>query len=220
MATAHIEPAHVITATLEILKSLKVQKDGTLPGNMGGKKYATASNVSFAVKEEFAKNSLIIEPNEELLKHEVIPHKDRLNIAVVITGRYRIISAKDGSELTISGTGDGLATGTAVASNIASTNAIKNALLRYLLISEQSVEDEAKSGIEGSGKQSAQSQKVAQARNLPAGGRSSSQDKVRAWINGDEDRKKQANDTYKMYKEEKKLSGTELWDTVAKELGV
>ena len=73
-------------------------------------------------------------------------HKDRINIRIVIKGSYTIVSTVDGSQVTVSGIGDGLASGTAVAANIGSTNALKNALLRTFLITEQSVEDDSKNG--------------------------------------------------------------------------
>src|SRR5690606_794901 len=89
---------------------------------------------------------LIFLPNEEVIANEHIIHKDRLSIRILIQGAYTIVSTVDGSQVTVSGTGDGLATGTAVASNIGSTNALKNALLRTFLITEQSVEEAAKNG--------------------------------------------------------------------------
>ncbi len=147
MTTATIEVPHVYTALAGILKSLSVPKGGVLPGNMGGKPYITAVDAAAEVKRQFVDNDLIFLPNEEVIKHENIVTADRaVKITIVIKGTYTIISTVDGSQVTISGIGDGLANGTAVASNIGSTNALKNALLRVFLITEQSVEDAAKSG--------------------------------------------------------------------------
>lgn len=139
---------HVYRALANILSSLSVEKNGTLPGTMGGKSYITAVDASAEVKRQFVANDLVFIPNEEVIANEHIVHKDRMNIRIVIRGEYTIVSTVDGSQVTVSGIGDGLAIGTAVSSNIASTNALKNALLRTFLITEQSVEDEAKSGSE------------------------------------------------------------------------
>lgn len=146
MATAEFEVPEVYKALAEILKSLSVAKGGTLPGNMGGKPYITAVDASAEVKRQFVANDLIFLPNEEVVRHENLTVGNSLKVAIVIRGEYTIISTRDASKVSISGTGDGLATGTAVASNIASTNALKNALLRAFLITEQSVEDAAKNG--------------------------------------------------------------------------
>lgn len=137
---------HVYTALAAVLKSMAVQKNGMLPGNMGGKAYITAVDASAAAKEQFVANDLVFLPSEEVIKHENILNNNRLQVSIVITGTYTIVSTVDASSVTVSGTGDGLATGTAVASNIASTNALKNALLRTFLITEQSVEDAGKNG--------------------------------------------------------------------------
>jgi len=153
---------HVHTAVHKVLGALQVDKNGVLPGNMGGKPYIQAPDVAAEVKSQFYANNLIVAPHEEVVKHETIILKDRINIAIVVSGTYDIISTVDGSSLTIVGTGDGLAGGTAVASNIASTNAFKNAFLRFLLITEQSVEDEAKNGP-AEAKESRTVQKVGQA---------------------------------------------------------
>lgn len=146
MATAHIDTPHVYGALANILKSLSVAKGGVLPGNMGGKSYITAVDASAEVKRQFVENDLIFLPNEEVIENEHFIHKDRVSIRIVIRGEYTIVSTVDGTSVTVSGVGDGLATGTAVASNIGSTNALKNALLRTFLITEQSVEDAAKNG--------------------------------------------------------------------------
>lgn len=146
MATAHIDTPHVYTALGNILKNLSVSKNGVLPGNMGARPYITAVDASAEVKRQFVENDLIFLPNEEVIENEHFIHKDRVSIRIVIRGEYTIVSTVDGTSVTVSGVGDGLATGTAVASNIGSTNALKNALLRTFLITEQSVEDAAKNG--------------------------------------------------------------------------
>lgn len=133
----------VYAAVHAVLKELQVDKTQTLPGNMGGKKYAPASAVSNEVKRLFVKHNLILETREELNQHENINVGDRTRISVSITGHYKAVHIEDGSFVEFGGIGDGLATGTAVASNIASTNALKNGLLRFLLISEDSVEEES-----------------------------------------------------------------------------
>lgn len=137
----------VYGAIANVLKALSVEKGGTLPGNMGGKNYITASDLSAEVKRLFVEHGLILAPNEEVINQEIINNNNRLTIAITVKGTYQIIALVDGSHVTIGGVGDGLAIGTSVSSNIASTNALKNALLRFLLVTEQSVEDAAKNGI-------------------------------------------------------------------------
>lgn len=219
MTTATFEVPHVYTALAAILKSLSVEKNGQLPGNMGGKMYITAVDASAEVKRQFVENNLIFLPNESVFRHEVIAHKDRLNTTIVITGEYTIVSTVDGSKVTVAGTGDGLAGGTAVASNIASTNALKNALLRTFLITEQSVEDASKQGDTAA--PSATQQAINKARNAPAkpAQGATSQERIRKWIGNDEARKDQANAVVTRVKEEQKLTGVELYNVVAKELG-
>lgn len=182
----------------QVLKSLKVDKNGVLPGNMGGKSYITAVDAAAAVKALFVDHGLTFLSNERLEKHEPLIHKERIVILTVVSGTYTITSLEDGSSVTISGVGDGLATGTAVSSNIASTNALKNALLRTLLITEQSVEDEAKNGV--STAPSATEKKIAAARqprpaqNISAGDREA-QTKVRTeWIETGKLSKDEANE--------------------------
>lgn len=213
------ETPHVYTALAAILKSLSVEKNGQLPGNMGGKPYITAVDASAEVKRQFVENNLIFLPNESVFRHEVIAHKDRLNTTIVITGEYTIVSTVDGSKVTVAGTGDGLAGGTAVASNIASTNALKNALLRTFLITEQSVEDASKQG--DSAAPSATQQAINKARNAPAkpAQGATSQERIRKWIGNDEARKDQANAVVTRVKDEQKLTGVALYDVVAKDLG-
>lgn len=139
--------SHIHKAMVSILKDLQVDKNGVLPGNMGGKTYITAHDAAAQVKALLVQNELYILPYEEVIENEHIIHKDRLNIRVLVRGQYEIVSSLDGSSVTVTGVGDGLATGTAVASNIGSTNALKNALLRTFLITEQSVEDMAQKDL-------------------------------------------------------------------------
>lgn len=146
---------HVLTALVEVFKTLSVDKNGILPSNMGKGAYMTAEDINAAVRGEFAKNNLLVFSNEVETKHETITYKERLNFATSITGTYTIVSAVDGSERTISGVGHGLATGTAVAANIASTFALKNALLRTFLVAEQSVENAAMEGDNAPSRQTA-----------------------------------------------------------------
>ena len=219
MTTATIEGPHVHTALAEILKHLSVEKNGQLPGNMGGKAYITAVDISAEVKRQFVANSLIFLPDEEVIKHETVMHKDRINTAIVIRGTYTILSTKDGSSVTVSGTGDGLATGTAVASNIGSTNALKNALLRTFLITEQSVEDASKQGDTAAPSATQQAINKARTPVKPTAG-GGSQDKIREWIGADDARKGQANEVVTRIKAEKKLTGVAVFDAAAAELGL
>lgn len=224
MTTAHIEVAHVYTALAAILKSLSVPKGGVLPGNMGGKPYITAVDAAAEVKRQFVENDLIFLPNEEVIKHENITTADRaVKITIVVKGTYEIVSIVDGSSVTVSGTGDGLANGTAVASNIASTNALKNAMLRLFLITEQSVEDESKNGP--AEPKPSTTQALNKARNAPTAATPpapSNEDpnraKVRTWIGTDDARKKAANDAQDKFKKAGK-SGADLWAAVAGEVG-
>jgi hypothetical protein len=217
----HDEPTvpHVYTALFAILKALSVPKNGTLPGNMGGKMYITAVDASAEVKRQFVENNLIFLPNESVFRHEVIAHKDRLNTTIVITGEYTIVSTVDGSKVTVAGTGDGLAGGTAVASNIASTNALKNALLRTFLITEQSVEDASKQGDTAAPSATQQAINKARTPVKPTAG-GGSQDKIREWIGADDARKGQANEVVTRIKAEKKLTGVAVFDAAAAELGL
>lgn len=219
MTTATFEVPHVYTALAEILKHLSVEKNGQLPGNMGGKAYITAVDISAEVKRQFVANNLIFLPDEEVIKHETVMHKDRINTAIVIRGTYTILSTKDGSSVIVSGTGDGLATGTAVASNIGSTNALKNALLRTFLITEQSVEDASKQGDAAAPSATQQAINKARTPVKPTAG-GGSQDKIREWIGADEARKGQANEVVTRIKAEKKLTGVAVFDAAAAELGL
>lgn len=150
MATAKIEVPKVYTAMASVLEKLSVAKGGMLPSSMGAKPYITAADTSREVKTLFVENDLVVTPFERVYKHEIITLNNRITIAMVIEGEYTFTSTVDGSSVTVQGVGDGLANGTAVASNIASTNALKNALLRTFLITEQSVEDYSKNGIDES----------------------------------------------------------------------
>lgn len=184
MTEGKYKTPHVHEAMANILKHLSVDKAGTLPGNMGGKPYITAVDTSAEVKRQFVENELIFLPDEEVLHHENIVMGDRsVKITIVVKGSYTFISTKDGSRETVSGTGDGLANGTAVASNIASTNALKNALLRTFLITEQSVEDEAKTPTES---KAAPSRAVTQAKAVKpkAAGNGAELTKVKDHIRG------------------------------------
>jgi len=92
---------------------------------------------------------LLTAASETIFHHEITADKTgRTLVAISVNGSYTIISTKDGSTLTIGGIGDGLATGTSVANNIASTNAFKNALLRTFMVTETSIEDQAKKGVD------------------------------------------------------------------------
>jgi len=134
----------VYGAFAEVLKSMQVDAAGQLPSNMGGKKYITAKDIADEVKKKFVEVGLIMIPNETVVSDEILTGADgRRTSFLIIEGKYRIIHIEDGSEVTISGTGGGMATGTAVAPNIASTFALKNALQRAFLISETAVEEAA-----------------------------------------------------------------------------
>jgi len=140
---------HVHEAVAAILGSLSVDKDGKLPSNMSGKSYTTAGNLSNTVKAAFVEHGLLTAASETIFHHEITADKTgRTLVAISVNGSYTIISTVDGSTLTIGGIGDGLATGTSVANNIASTNAFKNALLRTFMVTETSIEDQAKKGVD------------------------------------------------------------------------
>lgn len=133
----------VYAAIHKVLKGLQVDKNGELPVNMGKGKYATAEDISNAVKGLFVANNLILEANEEVVTDSVADLGDKkMRFQTTIRGSYRAIHIEDGSYITFSGTGQGLATGTAVAANIASTFSLKNALQRQFLISEAAVDAE------------------------------------------------------------------------------
>ena len=224
MVTAKVEVAHVYKALANILSSLSVEKNGTLPGSMGGKSYITAVDASAEVKRQFVANDLVFIPNEEVITNEHVVHKDRMNIRIVIRGEYTIVSTVDGSQVTVSGIGDGLATGTAVAANIGSTNALKNALLRTFLITEQSVEDESKNGsVDRPEAQTPAQRKLDQARKSapakPAGG--TARDKVRVeWIESGKVDKDDVNALVTQVKQEAPdLNGDAVFQEVLNRLG-
>lgn len=136
-------------AIFKILGELSVEKNGTLPSNLGGKPYIAAVDLFSEVKRKLVENNLIVIPfSREKSKQVVEAANGRLTVATTTEGEYTLFSIEDGSTALIGDTGDGLAIGSAVASNISSTNAMKNALLRTFLVSEQSTEDAAKAGIE------------------------------------------------------------------------
>lgn len=145
--TPVLDGAHVITAMSKILAAMSVPKGATLPQNMGGKPYITAVDLALEAKRQFVEHGLIFVPNEQRLEYQVFNDNGRKSVFIVIAGEYSLISTVDKSQLKISGIGDGIAQGSAVASNIASTNAMKNALLRAFMVTEQSAEDAAKTGI-------------------------------------------------------------------------
>ena len=223
MATATITPAHVYIALGKILKHMEVAKDGTLPGNMGGKKYISAPALSEEVKRQLVANDLILLSNEEVISQEAIIHKDRLNIRVVVHGTYTFVSLQDQSQASISGTGDGLATGTAVSSNIASTNALKNALLRTLLVSEESVEEASMNGSQGGEERVSPTQRKldkARATSKPTESKSSARDKVRIeWIEAGKVDKDSVNGLVTQVKQEKPdLKGGGIFEEVISRL--
>lgn len=223
MATASITPAHVYVALGKILKHMEVAKDGTLPGNMGGKKYISAPALSEEVKRQLVANDLILLSNEEVISQEAIIHKDRLNIRVVVHGTYTFVSLLDQSQASISGTGDGLATGTAVSSNIASTNALKNALLRTLLVSEESVEEASMNGSHGGDEKVSPTQRKldkARATSKPTASKSSARDKVRIeWIEAGKVDKDSVNGLVAQVKQEKPdLKGDGIFEEVISRL--
>lgn len=220
MASEYNTP-HVHTAVANILNSLGVAKGGVLPSNMGGKPYITAVDVAREVKSQFVENNLIFLPRETIFQHKEVINKDRINVLISITGEYTFVSTEDGSSVTVSGTGDGMAGGTAVASNIASTNALKNALLRTFLITEQSVEDAAKNGVEDA--PSAATKKIDQARNTavrrpaPTGG-ASAKDKIRTdWIEAGKVSKEDINARFEALKAQK-IEGTAAFDQILSDL--
>lgn len=137
---------HVHTAILEILKTLGVEKNGTLPSNMGGNKYIAAVDVAKEIKQKFSEQGIISLPVEREIRKEIVQANNRITVTTSVEAQYTLISTQDGSSVVIQGVGDGVAQGSAVASNIASTNAFKNAFLRAFLITEQSVEEYAKAG--------------------------------------------------------------------------
>lgn len=171
---------HVHTALAAILKSMSVEKGGMLPSNMGGKSYIQAHDLAAEAKRQFVANDLIAYPTEELLKHEIVLANNRTLVATAIKAQYTLVSTVDGSSITITGIGDGLATGTAVSSNIASTNALKNAFLRAFLITEQSVEEQAKRGTDEPDSQAGRAVSAAKPKAAPQQSKTADLDTLRA----------------------------------------
>lgn len=158
----------VYAAIHKVLKALQVDKSGMLPGNMGGKAYMTAEDISNEVKRLFVANNLILQSNEEVVTDSVADLGDKkMRFQTTIKGTYTAIHIEDGSTMSFSGTGQGLATGTAVAANIASTFSLKNALLRTFLISESGVEQDGQTE-QAAPKQNSAQQAAAKATTAPA----------------------------------------------------
>ena len=146
-ATTEVKVPAIYGAMGEVLSALRVDKNGKLPTQLGGKSYITASDVAAAVKNLFAEHDIILLPEERVIRYDaLVDAHEKVRFIIAIEGTYTLVSTVDGSTAIIGGAGDGTALGASVASNIASTNALKNALLRTFLITEQSVEDEAKQG--------------------------------------------------------------------------
>lgn len=125
----------------KVLGHLTVAKNGTLPGNLGGKPYQTAEDISNEVKTQLVQNNVIVEAQEDVVKVESPDYGDKkMRFMITVQGSYRLIHIDDGSSLTIKGVGQGLGTGVATAASVASTFALKSALLRTFLISESGVE--------------------------------------------------------------------------------
>ncbi|MCK9603174.1 MAG: hypothetical protein M0R66_02165 [Candidatus Omnitrophica bacterium] len=169
----------------EVLKALRVDKAGQLPTQLGGKTYITAADAFAAVKNLFADNHIVIIPTEKVVRYDtLVDSHEKVRFLIAVEGTYTLVSTVDGSTVTIGGAGDGTALGASVASNIASTNALKNALFRTFLISEQSVEDEAKQGSVSERPSPAQS-KIDAARKASASAKSESsfRSKIRTeWV--------------------------------------
>ena len=127
----------------KVLGHLSVAKNGTLPGNLGGKPYQTAEDISNEVKNQLVANKVIVEANEEVVKVESPDYGDKkMRFVITLKGTYRLIHIEDGSFITISGVGQGMGTGVSTAAAVASTFSLKSALLRTFLISESGVESE------------------------------------------------------------------------------
>lgn len=134
---------HIYEAIGEILRDLDVEKDGVLPGNMGGKAYRTIESVTKGLRSELVSKGVIIVPNEKVISQERWEFTKRMNFSTVIEGTYQLVSTKDGSSITISGTGRGNSMGTSVDANGASSFAFKNAVQRLFLISDNEEETAA-----------------------------------------------------------------------------
>lgn len=133
----------VYAAIHNVLKALQVEKGGMLPGNMGGKAYMTAEDISNEVKRLLVQNNVVLEANEDVVQVEAPDFGDKkMRFMITVKGTYRLIHVEDGSYITISGVGQGMGVGVATAAAVASTFAQKSALLRTFLISESGVEAE------------------------------------------------------------------------------
>lgn len=133
----------IFKAIHNVLKHLTVAKNGTLPGNLGGKPYQTAEDISNEVKSQLVKNNVIVEASEDVVKVDSPDYGDKkMRFMITVQGSYRLIHIEDGSSITIKGIGQGLGTGVATAASVASTFALKSALLRTFLISESGVEQD------------------------------------------------------------------------------
>lgn len=140
---AENKTSKIYPAVHKVLSDLSVAKNGTLPGNLGGKAYQTAEDISNEVKSRFVENKIILESNEDVADVQTPDFGDKkMRFMVTIRGTYRLIHIEDGSYLTISGVGQGMGVGVATASAVASTFSLKSALLRTFLISEAGVEQE------------------------------------------------------------------------------
>ena len=135
---------HVIGALARVQGEVAVSADGTLPSSLGGKPYITANSLFLAVNKSFHENGLVLVPNERVVGEW---HDGSGTIHITVTGEYTVYSTEDGSSLTLSGTGDGLARRTAVAGNIASTNALKNTLLRLIFTGESATDEQGKKEV-------------------------------------------------------------------------
>lgn len=135
----------VYRALHNVLRELDVDKDGVLPGNMGGSAYRSAEALTAGVRALFVQHDLILVPQESVSHNERYEFNKRVEFTATVEGVYHIISAEDGSSVTIKGVGRGKSTGTTVDVNIASTFALKNALQRFFLVSDNKLEEEGMS---------------------------------------------------------------------------
>lgn len=151
----------VYGALAKVQAELNVDKDGVLPGNMGGAGYRTAEAITSAVRDLFTKHDLVFLPTERVIESTQEEFKNRMNYSIVVEGKYTIVHTEDGSSVEIQGIGRGVSTGTAVDANVASTFALKNALQRLLLISDNREEEAAmRDGTPGPTKVERQAQKA------------------------------------------------------------
>lgn len=151
----------VYPALHKVMAELDVDKDGVLPGNMGGSAYRTAEGITSAVRALFTKHDLVFLPTERVIESTQEEFKNRMTYSIVVEGTYEIVHVEDGSSVAIQGIGRGVATGTAVDANVASTFALKNALQRLLLISDNREEEAAmRDGTPGPTKVERQAQKA------------------------------------------------------------